>query len=68
MFDYTLTLIKNNPEWVAIFLFTIFEAWLGRTDKVKSNSTLDVIFRVLFKNRLIRILVTALYKAFSRRK
>lgn len=38
---------KENPEWVAIFLYSLWEHWIGHTKKIKANSTLGLIGSIL---------------------
>lgn len=42
--------VEKNPEWIAIFTYTLLEHWLGKTQKVKSNSLIELIWNI-FRRR-----------------
>lgn len=39
-------------EFLAIFLFALFERWLGKTKKVESNSTVELLERLIKREKL----------------
>lgn len=40
--------IISNPEWCAIFISTlVLELWIGKSKKVSSNSTLELVFNII---------------------
>jgi hypothetical protein len=44
-----MTEIFDLPLWVRVILFIAymsFEAWLGKTKKVESNSTLELVLNI----------------------
>lgn len=46
--DKITAFILANPEWCAIFIATlIMEFWLGKTKRVGSNSTVELIWNIL---------------------
>lgn len=49
---------KIDPIWAALFILTVADYFLGRTKKVESNSTLDLLLKGLW----------ALFKTILRRK
>lgn len=44
---FILKWIEDHPQWIAIFFYSILEAWLGRTKKVKASSVLEIIFNMV---------------------
>lgn len=42
-----LDLIKANLHVIVAALFSIFEYWLGKTDKVKAGSTLELVINLI---------------------
>lgn len=40
----------HNLVWTILsFCYAMFECWLGKTNKVEANSTLEMIFKYIFK-------------------
>jgi hypothetical protein len=44
--------IEANPQWVAIFVYTLLEAWLGKTEKVQSGSVIQLIWNIFTRRKL----------------
>jgi hypothetical protein len=44
---FILKWIEDHPQWVGIFLYSILEAWLGRTKKINASSVIEVIFNLI---------------------
>lgn len=52
--DSIHSFISENPEVIAIALTLIWEAWLGKTKKVRSNSSVEllgVLIKLIFRRR-----------------
>ncbi len=49
---------KVDPIWLGLFLVTLIDYFLGKTKKVESNSTLDLLLKGLW----------SLFKIILRRK
>jgi hypothetical protein len=43
--------VKDNPQWVAIFAFSLVECFLGRTKKTRSNSIIELIWNILLRRK-----------------
>jgi len=39
-------------EFLVLFLFAVIERWLGRTKKVESNSTIELVERIIKREKL----------------
>jgi hypothetical protein len=44
--------IKDNPQWIGIFCYTILEHYLGSSKKVSSNSLIALIWNIIRRRKL----------------
>lgn len=40
-----------DPTWIALFLLTVLDYFLGKTKKVESNSILELIFKIFVRRK-----------------
>ena len=43
--------IKDNPHWVAVFIGSLAEFYLGRSQKIKANSILEFLIQILVRRK-----------------
>lgn len=43
--------IERNPEWIAIFLYSLLEAYLGKSKKIGSNSLIELIWNIIRRRK-----------------
>lgn len=44
--------IKENPQWVAIFLYTLFECAIGKIKSLRSNSLIELVLNFVLRRKL----------------
>jgi hypothetical protein len=42
---------EHLAQFLALFIFALWEKFLGKTDKIKSNSTIDLILSILTRKK-----------------
>jgi hypothetical protein len=43
--------LAKNPQWLAFFLYSLFEHFLGKSKKVESNSLIALVWNIIRRRK-----------------